>query len=260
MVFRRKEMTIPATEMTTNPFCPPPPVDRNISLFLDLDGTLVDLIDRPDDVVADTELRDLLIAVRNRLAGRLAIVSGRSLSQLDRIFGPIAPQLILSGSHGTEFRREGVTHAPPRPAALDRATAEMRLFAGAHDGLLLEEKSYGAALHYRLAPALADPSRALAARLADRYGLFVQEGREMVELRPGGHDKGQAIRYLMDIPPLADRPPMFLGDDITDETGFAVVAAMGGYGVLVGEARPSAAIYRLRSTARVRNWLKELSL
>lgn len=252
-------MTIPATATTPTPFCPPPPVDRDISLFLDLDGTLVDLIDRPDEVVADAQLRDLLMVVRDRLAGRLAIVSGRSLAQLDRIFGPVASHLILSGSHGTEFRRDGVTHAPPRPAALDRATAAMRRFAGAHDGLLLEEKSFGAALHYRQAPALSDAAHRLAAALADEYGLFMQEGRDMVELRPGGHDKGQAIRHLMDIPPLADRPPVFLGDDITDETGFAVVAAMGGYGVLIGKMRPSAAAHRLHDPAHVRNWLKELS-
>ncbi|MGE4431805.1 MAG: trehalose-phosphatase [Sphingobium sp.] len=248
------------TETIGNQSLPRPPLDRHVSLFLDLDGTLVDLIDRPDDVVADPPLRALLEAVRHRLEGRLAIVSGRSLAQLDRILGPVAADVILSGSHGTEFRRDGVTHAPPRSAALDRAGKDMRLFAQDHEGVLLEEKSYGIGLHYRMAPAMGGAARALAASLARTYDLFAQEGHDMVELRPPGHDKGQAIRYLMEAPPMAGQPPVFLGDDLTDETGFAVVAALGGHGVLVGAARPSAAAYRLCDPAHVRNWLKELSL
>jgi len=237
-----------------------PPLDREVSLFLDFDGTLVDLVDRPDNVVADTKLCGLLEAVRARLAGRLAIVSGRSLVQLDAILGPLAAQLTLAASHGTEYRREGRTEAPPRPASLDGIAGPLRLFADRHEGVLLEEKSFGVALHYRMAPSMAADAQALAAKLARDHGLFVQQGHDMVELRPPGHDKGQAIRHLLKASPFAGTPPVFLGDDITDESGFEMASAMGGYGVLVGGMRTSAARFRLAGPARVRHWLKELSL
>lgn len=238
----------------------PPPVDRGVSLFLDLDGTLVDLIDRPDNVTTDTELRALLLAARERLDGRLAIVSGRSLAQLDRILGPVAPHLALAGSHGAEFRHQGRIDAPDRPRALDAVARTMGAFADRHEGVLLEVKSFGVGLHYRMAQQEGEAARALARALGQEHGLFVQEGHDMVELRPTGHDKGFAIRHLMAAEPFADAPPVFVGDDLTDEAGFAMASALGGYGVLVGKARPSAALFRLAGPSMVRNWLKELSI
>ena len=238
-----------------------PPLDREASLFLDLDGTLVDLIDRPDNVTTDIELRELLIAVQARLDGRLAVVSGRSLAQLDTILGTaVAAHLALVASHGTEFRLDGRVDAPPRPTALDSVARELRAFADRHDGVLLEEKSYGVGLHFRMAPEQGDAALALAATLGRRHGLFVQLGSAMVELRLAGHDKGDAVRQLMRQSPFADGRPVFLGDDITDEAGFAQASAMGGYGVLVGAPRPSAARFHLAAPAAVRIWLKELSL
>ena len=238
-----------------------PPLDREASLFLDLDGTLVDLIDRPDNVTTDTELRELLVAVQARLDGRLAVVSGRSLVQLDTILGAaLAARLALVASHGAEFRLGGRVDAPARPPALDSVAGEMRAFADRYDGVLLEEKSYGVGLHFRMAPEQGDAALALAATLGRRHGLFVQQGSAMVELRSAGHDKGDAVRQLMRQSPFADGRPVFLGDDITDEAGFAQASAMGGYGVLVGAPRPSAARFHLAAPAAVRIWLKELSL
>lgn len=255
-----RSRTISAAEKTAFRPLPPPPLKRDISLFLDLDGTLVDLIDRPDDVRADAGLRDLLTTVEGRLEGRLAIVSGRSLAQLDRILGPVARSLALSGSHGCEYRLDGGIEQPPRPAALDLATEEMRRFAERYDEVLLEEKTFGVGLHYRLKPEVEADAHVLAGELAARYGLFLQRGKMMVELRPHGHDKGVAIRHLMTTLPLSTAPPLFAGDDVTDEKGFEAVAAMGGHGILVGPARHSAAGFRLDDPRAVRNWLKELIL
>lgn len=251
-----RSRAIPATETIANRR--PPPLERNISLFLDLDGTLVELIDRPDEVRADEGLRDVLAAVHHHLDHRLAIVSGRSLAQLDIILGPVARMLALSGSHGCEYRVEGRTESPSRLPALDLVTEEMRRFADRHEGVLLEEKSLGVGLHYRLRPEAEAAARALGVQLAARHGLFLQEGKKMVELRPAGHDKGVAIRHLMKVPPLATAPPVFVGDDVTDEAGFEAALGMGGHGILVGPPRRSAACFRLDGPGAVRNWLKEL--
>jgi len=253
-----RSRTIAATGTSTLYHYPPPPLERGVSLFLDLDGTLVDLIDRPDEVRADADLREVLAALRDRLDRRLAIVSGRSLAQLDRILGPIGQALALAGSHGCEYRVEGVAECPPRPSALDIVTEEMRRFAGRHQGVMLEEKSFGAALHYRLTPGIEAEARRFAGHLSEEHGLFVQEGKMMVELRPPGHDKGAAIRHLMRSPPLCAAPPVFAGDDVTDEAGFKAVREMGGHGILVGAPRRSAANFRLDSPLAVRTWLKDL--
>lgn len=254
----RKAIT--AAETTAKLPVLPPSLGGDSSLFLDLDGTLVDLIDRPDEVRADAQLRATLLAVHRRLEGRLAIVSGRSLAQLDEILGEVAQQLGLSGSHGTEYRWQGVEESPQRPAALDAAREEFVKFAAAHDAVLLEDKSFGVALHYRIFPQIEAHARTLAAQLSHELGLFLQEGKMMVELRPSGHDKGGAIRHLMGKPALDGSVPVFVGDDVTDEHGFEAAAAMGGYGILVGAPRLSAAHYNLSNPDAVRNWLEELLL
>jgi len=237
---------------------PPPRLDDGTSLFLDLDGTLLELIDKPDDVRADSVLRAMLLNVHERLDERLAIVSGRSIAQLEAILGDqLAGRLALAGSHGSEYRWDGQSHSPDRPESLDAATEEMRHFAQRHDDILLEEKSYGVALHYRLMPKAEPEAHALAQKLSAELGLFLQEGKMMVELRPSGHDKGVAICHLMAHSRLSAARPVFAGDDITDETGFEAVAQLGGYGILVGGARPSAAHYHLPHPQAVRHWLKE---
>lgn len=216
---------------------------------------MLELVDRPDEVVADEALRDMLTRLHRRLEGRLAVVSGRSLNQMDAILGPLARTLALSGSHGSECRIDGQSVAAPRPPQLDAALEAMRDFATRHEPILVEDKTLGAALHYRQAPDLEIAARAWARALAERFDLFVQEGNMMIELRPHGQDKGTAIARMMDVPPLAGAVPVFVGDDITDEPGFAVVNAMGGYGILVGDGRASSARHHLPSPAAVRAWL-----
>ena len=227
------------------------------SLFLDLDGTLLDLEDRPEDVRADEALRTLLGALGVRLQGRLAVVSGRSLAQIDTILGEAADGLAVSGSHGCEHRWNGVEARPARPPALDRAAERLRAFAGGRPGLLVEEKSFGVALHYRLAPEAEAEARILAAALADELDLCLQPGKMVAELRVAGGDKGRVVHRLMDRPPMRGTRPVFVGDDVTDEAGFVAARALGGHGVLIGAARATAADHRLDSPAALRAWLAE---
>lgn len=225
------------------------------SLFLDLDGTLLDLVDRPDQVVADAALRALLIRLNGRLGGRLAIVSGRSIAQMEGILGDAAGLLRLAGSHGIELRAGNANVRPPRPATLDLAEKRLRRFAAMHPPLLVEGKSYGVALHYRMVPAMEEAALACAADVAASLGLVVQPGNMMVELRPIGADKGDAVRLLMQAAPMAGGKPVFIGDDLTDEAGFGAAMALNGDGILVGGPRPSAARFRLADPAAVRQWL-----
>lgn len=242
--------------MTSNLLpAPDPGLLEGKSLFLDLDGTLFDLVDRPDDVVADAEMRALLTRLRARCAGRLAIVSGRSLAQIDAMLGPVAVELTLSGSHGSELRHEGVTAQPERPASLDQAAEAMHDFARARAGVIVEEKSFGIGLHYRAAPAVESAAHDLAAKLASATGLHIQHGKMMVELRLAGADKGQAVKALMRNTPLADATPVFVGDDVTDEPAFAAARALGGDAVLVGARRPTGANFALPHPKAVRGWL-----
>ncbi len=197
--------------------------------------------------------------MHDKLAGRFAIVSGRSVTQIDTILGPVAQYFALAGSHGGEWRIDGELFLPERPFALTEATEAMRVFAQAHPEMFLEEKSLGTGLHYRAVPELGEAAARLAHALAEELGLFVQEGNMMIELRPAGHDKGSAIRGLMSQPLLAGAIPVFVGDDVTDESGFAAVNDLGGFGVLVGDPRASLASYRLADPAAVRQWLRELA-
>jgi trehalose 6-phosphate phosphatase len=236
---------------------PPRELLRGATLFLDLDGTLLDLANRPDEVVADPALRRLLDRLIVHLDGRVALVSGRSLEQIDRMFGATASGLAVSGSHGCEHRWRGICAQPDRPASLDRAAAKMRAFATGRSGLLVEEKSFGVALHYRSNPSWEAAVQDFARSLAEEFGLTLQIGKMVAELRVGGGDKGRAVHRLMTQPSMRYFSPVFVGDDVTDEPGFATARALGGHGIIVGAPQSTAADYRLGSPADVRNWLAE---
>jgi len=227
------------------------------SLFLDLDGTLVELIDRPDEVVADPALRTLLARLSEKLCGRIAVISGRSIEQLDAILGEIALELAVSGSHGCEHRWQGVSDRVSRPDTLDQAAERLHAFAADREGVLLEEKALGVALHYRMNEAAEADVLAMATRLGEELDLHVQNGKMMVELRVASGDKGGAIRRLMARAPMAGTTPVFIGDDLTDEPGFVAASKLGGYGILVGPPRESAAAYGLPDPAALRKWLAE---
>jgi trehalose 6-phosphate phosphatase len=239
------------------PDLPPPPAGllQSSSLFLDFDGTLVDIAPSPDAVIVDPGLRELLADLAHRMGDRIALVSGRSIAQLDYLIGPVAGMIAVSGSHGSEHRFDGVEDKPPRPASLAIVERRMREAAARYDGAIVEPKSFGVALHYRLAPAFETEARALVQDLAAEFGLAVQDGKMMMEARLPGSDKGVAITHLMRRPAMAATRPVFVGDDLTDEDGFVAAIALGGTGILVGEPRPTAAEYRLANPAAVRSWL-----
>lgn len=229
-------------------------LSNGASLFLDFDGTLVEIADRPDAVVVDARLKRLVQALAVRLDGRVAIVSGRGADEIDALFGGLT--FPISGSHGAELRHGGTLHGPGRPAALDDTLDRMRALATATPGLIVEAKPLGVALHYRGAPEAEDACRVFVAGLAKATGLTLQAGKMVFELRASG-DKGSAIAGLMALPGFAGTRPVFLGDDLTDEPGFVVAARLGGAGVLVGPARASDAAYRLPDVAAVRRWLEQ---
>ncbi len=243
--------------MNASPTDPPPDfAPRETSLFLDFDGTLVDIAEQPDAVVTGPVVADLLTRLAARLAGRVAVVSGRSIAQLDALVGPALRALTSIGSHGAEIR--GIEHGGwrvDRPEALSGAEAMFRDAFSGFDGVIIEVKSLGVAVHYRQHPAAAPAALELATRFGLESGLEIQKGKMMIELRAGGHDKGSAIAAAMRSAPFAGHRPIFLGDDVTDEAGFRCCAALGGVGILVGPERPSAASYRLTDVAAVHHWL-----
>jgi trehalose 6-phosphate phosphatase len=240
----------------SDPHRPPPPPFQldGIALFLDFDGTLVDLADSPEAIRVPPTLHSLLGRLSRALAGRVAVISGRSLADLDRHLGGSA--LAMSGSHGLELRFAGGSQVPVAPPpGLEAARQALLRFAAADPGLLVEEKPASVALHYRLAPARAEEARAFLHDLAGRTGLSVQPGKMVMELRPDGADKGDALRKMMTEPPFAGARPWFVGDDLTDEDAFVAAAELGGAGVLVGPARDTAARWRLDDVAAVAAWL-----
>jgi trehalose 6-phosphate phosphatase len=233
---------------------PPPPRLEGAALFLDFDGTLVELADSPEAIRVPGDLQFLLGRLCEALGKRVAVISGRSIADLDRHLAGTG--LAMSGSHGLELRFPGraeATVAPP--PGLESARQAMRRFAEADPGLLVEEKPASIALHYRLAPERADEAREFLGDLARRTGLTVQPGKMVMELRPAGADKGDALRKMMTEPPFAGARPWFVGDDLTDEDAFAAAAELGGAGVLVGSARETAAKWRLGGVAAVAAWL-----
>lgn len=234
---------------------PPSVLPAHSSLFLDFDGTLVDLIDRPDAVQVTDRVRALVTALCARLEGRLAIVTGREASFVRERLA--LEGLGIAGSHGQEIHfPDGSTSIPEAPAAIAEAGEVLARHAAAHGGILVERKPLGVALHYRMAPHLEGWSLALAHDLAAAHGLQLQPGKMMVELRAPGGDKGGAVARFLETPPFAGTEPVMLGDDLTDEPGFAAAAAHGGWGVLVGPLRKTEARYRLEGVQHVLAWLE----
>lgn len=236
------------------PAPPPLRLTAGTALFLDFDGTLVDIADRPDEVEVAGALPGLLQALSQRLEGRLALVSGRSLAALETLLGPLP--LAMAGSHGGEFRpaaeREVSPLADPLPGAVVSALAR---FAEAHGGLLVEPKPFSVAVHYRRHPQVLEALLTCAEGIASQAGLTLKHGKQVVELTMPGSDKGSAVVRFMELAAFAGTAPLFVGDDVTDEDAFHAVGAYGGSGVLVGEPRPTAAHWRLSGVAAVHHWL-----
>lgn len=229
---------------------------RDAALFLDLDGTLAPIAARPDAVGPDTRRTRLLQRLDRALGGRLAVISGRTLADVDRILeGRVAH---VSAVHGLVRRQDGeVITAPPTAASgVARAVAVLRAYAARDPALILEEKGPSVALHYRQARARGPEVRLLAGRLAAETGLVVQSGHMVEELRTPGPSKGDAVEAFMARRPFAGFRPVFAGDDATDEAGFRTAVRLGGFGVLVGAERDTAATFGLRNVGDVLAWLE----
>ncbi|MBN9444301.1 trehalose-phosphatase [Bosea sp. (in: a-proteobacteria)] len=234
------------------------PDQEQIALFLDFDGTLVEIAPSPEDVKLDRRVAPALEALRNRLGGALALVSGRPIAFLDTM---LAPHVFdIAGLHGAQIRVGGELRAQSdAPGSLHEAVRDLVRFANSHVGIIVEDKRVSVALHWRLAPSLQDEALALMRRTAAAMGpgMRLQEGKSVAELVPAGASKGSAIGWLMETPVYAGRRPVFIGDDITDEDGFKAVNAMGGLSVRIGRDRESHAALRLASPTALRHILLE---
>lgn len=244
-----------AEAMTRLP--PPPRRLAKPALFLDLDGVLAPLAETPDAVVPNAQRTRVLQDVAQRLDGRVAIVSGRTIAEIDRIAEASVGS--ASGVHGLERRRaDGSTATAEASPAVREVVEAFEDFARSRPGMIVEDKAVSAGLHFRGAPGEAKAAMALAGQLADVTGLSMQPGNLVVELKTPGTDKGTAVQAFMAEDPFRGGMPVMLGDDLTDEHGFEAAEALGGFGVLVGPPRPTAARYGLADVDAVLTWLDEV--
>lgn len=261
---RRSDLANPATEpedSTASAQRPSPPaLADDWALFLDVDGCLLDLAATPGEVAVPRGLPTHLVALQARFQGAFALVSGRMIATLDTLFAP--SRLNAVGLHGVERRCPGTVDAVVEvPVELARVRDDAMRLAAIYDGALVEDKGAAVALHWRQAPNAEQALQAFAAHALERLpGYRLQQGKQVVEIYPGGSeggriDKGSAIAALLAQPPFSGRKPVFAGDDLTDETGFEVVNARAGLSVLVGDRGGSAARYHLPDPAAVRAWL-----
>ena len=232
---------------------------RRVALFLDVDGTLLDLARRPDEVVVPARLVTILTRLQTVLAGALALVSGRTIRQLDALFAPL--KLPCAGVHGAERRDcTGRMHldAPDAARRLDAARASLSRFVATEPGLLLEDKRSSLAAHFRARPELA---AAVQRRLEEALSLIgegfrIQESVLVREIVPAVARKGDAVKAYLAEPTFAGRTPVFVGDDVTDLDAFAAVERFGGHAIAVGIRIPAS--WRLSSPSAVIDWLEFL--
>ena len=227
------------------------------SLFLDVDGTLLDIAPAPDLVVVPAELVPTLSRLSGLLDGALALVSGRPIAQLDQLFAPL--RLPAAGEHGAEIRLaadQAIIAGPPL-SALERLVDRLMEATASIPGVRVERKRAGVVVHYRQAPDHAGLLRGLVdAAVADHLAdVHVLPGKMVLEVKERTYSKGQAVIALMQQSPFAGRRPLFLGDDASDRDGFAAARRFGGCGAAVGPDHAEAADWVFASPAAVRAWL-----
>ncbi len=232
-----------------------------IALLLDIDGTLLDIAPRPDEVRVPSRLRGILKGLWEQLDGALSFISGRPLADIDRIFAPL--KLPAVGGHGAEIRpsMDGAIIdqlAQPLDPKLKQLLSKI---AKLGPGVLIEDKSYSLAIHYRLAPKLGGDVLRSVAAICEKWGahrLELLPGKSVIEIKQRGFDKGTALRQLMGYPSFAGRRPVFIGDDTTDDAAFAVLPEFSGVGLSVGGIVPGAS-FNFETPHDVRVWLEQLA-
>lgn len=241
-----------------SPFRIPAP-RREWAYFFDIDGTLVDIAPTPSEIHFPEELRSTLLELYTATEGAVALISGRSIANIDSTFAGV--QLPVAGQHGLERRdsRRNISRHDALSLKLERARDRLADSVRRHRGLMLEDKGLSLALHYRAAPSLAAFAHRLVRGIVSDIGpdYTIQRGKRVVELKPSGRDKGLAVREFMNETPFRGRTPVFVGDDVTDEHGFVVVNELGGHSVKVGGG-PTHARWRLADVRLVRVWLENL--
>lgn len=206
------------------------------ALFLDIDGTLIDLAETPDGIVVPPDLPENLHRVSTRLGGALALVTGRALPYADQLFTPY--QFPIAGLHGSERRDpSGAISRIEVGAAFEDLKAALVREAGQWPGVVVEDKGAAVATHYRLAPEQREAIEAAMPRYLDMAGpdFTLQRGKMVMEIRPAQASKGHALQAFLDQPPFKGRKPIAIGDDVTDEAMFRTANALGGHSIRITE-------------------------
>lgn len=233
-----------------------------LSVFLDIDGTLLDLAQTPDAVIVPKGLENDLGGLSARVGGALALVTGRSVDFVERLF----PRQVffVAGLHGAEIRAPGSAEPAFDPGLREFEEAKARIAQAARKwpGVLVEDKGIAVALHYRQAPAREAVVNALMTEIERCVpGWELQPGKFVLELRPAGRDKGDALRAFMERTPFIGRLPLAIGDDVTDEAMFRAANDAGGLSVRVGDpGYPTAARGHVATPSALRAWIAALSL
>jgi trehalose 6-phosphate phosphatase len=234
--------------------------DPSVALFLDVDGTLIDLAARPGEVVTPAGLVATLAKIERRLAGALALISGRSIDDIDHLFAPL--RLRASGVHGAEnrFDPDGCTTSTVSTELPHSLLAALRRAVEPFPGVFVENKRFSFTVHYRMAPSSERPVREIVKQLVDSVPIVVDimDAHCAIEIKSPSFDKGGAIATFLSTLTFSGRKPIFVGDDTTDESGFALVSARGGLAYSVGRPRPGA-IGSFTAPRAVREWLAEFA-
>ena len=237
-----------------------PALDFNqpIALFLDVDGTLLEFCNNPDDVYPGVELNLILKSLSSLLKGALALVTGRRVLEIDRIFHPL--QLPVGGQHGLEHRdAEGNFKLVKSLKFPENIRSQIQCFGEIYPECAIEDKSLTMAIHYRRAPKLEEKVLKFVNKLIEGEKHFhAISGNMVIEIKPLGVDKGQSIALFMENEPFLDKLPIFIGDDVTDEDGFRYINANNGISIKVGTGTSSLARYNLDNVNAVHDWLGSL--
>jgi len=227
------------------------------ALFLDIDGTLLDIAPRPEDVAVPPTLVDDLGRLQHKLGGALAFISGRPILEADRLFAPL--RLCGAGAHGAEWRLSPGGEVEAGPSLSHELRDELAAAFADLDGVIVEDKIYGVAVHYRRAPRKGGEAGRRVMALAEKRGKEIKiiHGRKVLEVVPSSNDKGTALERLMAVAPFKGRRPVFLGDDTTDLAAIAVCLKKGGLAARVGHGASRRNAFA--SPATVRAWIHEIA-